>query len=89
MGTRLYVGNLPYNMGDDELREVFSRAGSVESATVIKDRESGQSRGFGFVEMSSAAEAEAAIQALDGFTSNNRQLRVSLAREREAGRSFR
>jgi cold-inducible RNA-binding protein len=87
MGTRLYVGNLPYNFGDDELRELFVQAGSVESATVIKDRETGQSRGFGFVEMTTSAEAEAAIRTLDGYTAGNRQLRVSLAREREASRS--
>lgn len=83
MDNRLYVGNLPYEVTDDELRELFSQAGTVDSATVIRDRETGRSRGFGFVQMASAAEAEAAIRTYDGHTMGNRQLRVSLARERE------
>jgi RNA recognition motif-containing protein len=81
------VGNLPYSFGDDELREAFGRVGSVASATVIKDRETGQSRGFGFVEMSSSAEAENAVRTMDGYMTDNRQMKVNLAREREVTRS--
>lgn len=87
MGNRLYVGNLPYSFADEELRELFGRAGSVASATVIIDRDTGQSRGFGFVEMSSTAEAENAVRTLDGYSTDSRQLRVSVAREREMSRS--
>lgn len=88
MDSRLYVGNLPYEVGDEELRELFSRAGTVESASVIRDRDTGRSRGFGFVQMATQAEAESAIRQFDGYTMNNRQLRVSLARERESHGSF-
>ena len=88
MDNRLYVGNLPYDIDDERLRELFSQAGTVESATVIRDRETGRSRGFGFVQMASAAEAESAIRTFDGYTMGNRQLRVSLARERETRSPF-
>lgn len=88
MDSRLYVGNLPYEVGDEELRELFSGAGTVDSATVIRDRDTGRSRGFGFVQMATQADAENAIRMFDGYTMGNRQLRVSLARERETRGSF-
>jgi RNA recognition motif-containing protein len=89
MSNRLYVGNLPYTFADEELRGLFGQAGNVAEAIVIKDRDTGQSRGFGFVEMVSSAEAENAVRTLDGYTADNRQLRVSPARERETVRSSR
>ena len=83
MDSRLYVGNLPYEITDEELRELFAQAGTVDTVTVIRDRETGRSRGFGFVQMATSSEAENAIRQFDGYTMSNRQLRVSLARERE------
>jgi RNA recognition motif-containing protein len=81
LGKKLYVGNLPYNTNDADLRSLFEKHGRVESATVISDRETGRSRGFGFVEMDPAA-ADAARQALDGQDYGGRKLRVSEANER-------
>ena len=66
MGRKLYVGNLPYTATDASLREAFGASGTVESATVITDRDTGQSKGFGFVEMSTDQEAQAATQAMNG-----------------------
>jgi RNA recognition motif-containing protein len=83
MEAKLYVGNLPYSARDDSLQELFSQAGSVVSANVITDRESGRSKGFGFVEMSSPEEAEKAIQMFNGYSFEGRDLRVNLARPRE------
>lgn len=83
METKLYVGNLPYSARDDSLQELFSKAGKVVSANVITDRESGRSKGFAFVEMSSADEAEKAIQMFNGYSLDGRDLRVSVARPRE------
>ena len=83
MEAKLYVGNLPYSARDDSLQELFSQAGSVVSANVITDRESGRSKGFGFVEMSSSEEAEKAIQMFNGYSLEGRDLRVNLARPRE------
>lgn len=83
MGKKLYVGNLSYNISSSELEELFSAYGKVESAQVITDRESGRSKGFGFVEMSSDAEAQAAIQALNGQDHSGRPLTVNEARPRE------
>jgi len=80
---KLFVGNLPYNMTDAELEQTFSEYGSVESAVVIRDRDTGRSRGFGFVEMASSEEAEAAQRALDGFNIGGRPLRVNEANPRE------
>lgn len=85
MGTRLYVGNLPYNIQDAELQEMFSAHGAVTSAQVIMDRMSGRSKGFGFVEMGSDAEAQAAIAALNGKESGGRTLTVNEAKPREEG----
>jgi len=83
METKLYVGNLPYNVRDDGLQELFAQAGNVVSANVITDRESGRSKGFGFVEMSSSEEAEKAIQLFNGYSFEGRDLRVNIARPRE------
>ena len=83
MEAKLYVGNLPYNTADADLQSMFSAAGTVKSAQVIKDRESGRSKGFGFVEMSSAEEANAAISMFHGKDFNGRPLTVNLARPRE------
>lgn len=82
MGKKLYVGNLSYSMNDDGLRELFAAHGAVDSAQVIMDRESGRSKGFGFVEMSNAAEADAAIAALDGKENGGRALKVNEAKPR-------
>lgn len=84
METKLYVGNMSYNTKDEDLRTLFSQAGTVVSVEVIKDRDSGQSKGFAFVEMSSQAEVENAIKAFNGYSLDNRQLKVSIARPREA-----
>jgi RNA recognition motif-containing protein len=83
MEAKLYVGNLPYNTVDGDLQTLFSQAGTVKSAQVIKDRESGRSKGFGFVEMSSSDEANAAINMFHGKDFNGRPLTVNLARPRE------
>ena len=83
MEAKLYVGNLPYNTADADLQNLFSQVGTVKSAQVIKDRESGRSKGFGFVEMSSSDEANAAIQQFHGKDFNGRPLTVNLARPRE------
>ncbi len=81
----IYVGNLPYGMQDDELRATFENHGAVSSAKIVIDRETNRSKGFGFVEMPSQGEAEAAIKALDGSPMNGRPLRVNPAKPREAG----
>ena len=83
MNKKLYVGNLPYSVTDVELRELFAQAGAVTDAAVIMDRETGRSKGFGFVEMSTDEEATKAIAQLNGHTLNNRQIQVSEARPRE------
>ncbi len=85
MNKRIYVGNLSFSTTDDQLRELFASYGAVASATVVTDRLSGDSRGFGFVEMGSADEAHAAITALDGRELGGRQLKVNEAKERTAG----
>jgi cold-inducible RNA-binding protein len=82
MGKRLFVRNLPFSTNDNELREIFSRAGAIESATVMMDRATGRSRGFGFVEMATDDEAQRAIRELEGFEVGGRTLSVSEARER-------
>ena len=79
---KLYVGNLPYNTDDSELRSMFEAYGSVESARVISDRQTGQSKGFGFVEMSDDV-ATSAMRALDGQEHGGRTLRVNEARPQE------
>jgi RNA recognition motif-containing protein len=82
VNKRIYVGNLPFNTTDADLEELFARHGNVVSARVITDRETGRSRGFGFVEMEADA-AEEAIRVLDGKDFGGRPLRVNEARERE------
>ena|SRR5690554_4645278 len=80
MGRKLYVGNLPYSATEQGLAEKFGEHGTVESAKLITDRDTGQSKGFGFVEMSSEAEARAAISALNGVDYLGRALKVSEAK---------
>ncbi len=83
MAKKLYVGNLSYQMTGDDLKELFSQAGTVESATVITDRISGRSKGFGFVEMSTEDEAQKAIEMLNGKEQEGRALTVNEARPME------
>lgn len=83
MAKKLYVGNLPYTTTDTDLRDLFSQAGAVDSATVIMDRMTGRSKGFGFVEMSDDAEAEKAIQMFNGKEQDGRSLTVNEARPME------
>ncbi|HXG52296.1 MAG TPA: RNA-binding protein [candidate division Zixibacteria bacterium] len=92
MSNKLYVGGLPYSVTSDQLQEIFASHGTVESAAVIADKFTGQSRGFGFVEMSSGAEAQSAIQALNGTELEGRTLTVNEAKplvRRDAGRDGR
>lgn len=81
--AKLYVGNLSYSTTDEQLRALFSQAGNVKSATVIMDRETGRSKGFGFVEMDSSAEAQKAITMFHGKPFQERALTVNIARPRE------
>jgi RNA recognition motif-containing protein len=85
MAKRLYVGNLSYSASDARLRELFEAHGAVTSATVVMDRDTGRSRGFGFVEMANDQEAEAAITALNGAAVDGRNLTVNEARPRTEG----
>ena len=80
---RLYVGNLAFSTTNDELKAAFEQFGAVESATVIMDRETGRSKGFGFVDMGNDEEAKAAIEGLDGKPLSGRNIRVNEARPRE------
>lgn len=85
---KLYVGNLPFSTNDNDLREMFAPYGAVESATLVTDRDTGRSRGFGFVEMTNDSEAAAAISALNGKDTGGRPLTVNEARpktERSGG----
>lgn len=86
MGKKLFVGNLSYNVGDNDLQQLFAAHGNVASAQVIMDRDSGRSKGFGFVEMGDEQEAQAAIAALNGTPIDGRNVTVSEARA-PAGRS--
>ena len=83
MSTRLYVGNLNFRTTSDDLREHFSQAGEVDSATVVEDRETGRSRGFGFVEMATAEGGQAAVEMFNGKDFGGRPLTVNEARPRE------
>jgi RNA recognition motif-containing protein len=85
MGKKLFVGNLNFKTNDDDLRTLFSQAGTCESATVMMDRATGRSRGFGFVEMSSDEEAVKAVQQFNGYDFQGRNLNVNEARERTPG----
>lgn len=82
MSKNIYVGNLSYSIGDQELERLFTQYGTVKSARVITDKYTNQSKGFGFVEMEDAAEADAAISALNGTEHDNREIKVNEARER-------
>src|SRR5947207_13591195 len=85
MGKKLYVGNLAYTISDSDLLRMFESHGAVQSAQVIMDRDTGRSKGFGFVEMGSDQEAQAAIAALNGQDSDGRPLTVNEAKPRESG----
>ena len=85
MGKKLYVGNLSYGISDSSLEQLFSSHGQVQSAQVIMDRDTGRSKGFGFVEMGSDQEAQAAIQALNGKEVDGRSLTVNEAKPRTEG----
>ena len=84
MGNKLYVGNLPYTVRDEDLQQSFSEFGSVNSAKVMMERDTGRSKGFGFVEMGSDAEAQAAIEGMNGQSLGGRSLVVNEARPMEA-----
>lgn len=83
MESKLYVGNLSYSTTEDDLRSLFAQAGTVSSVALIKDRDTGQSKGFAFVEMSTQVEAEKAISMFNGRMMGEREMKVSLARPRE------
>src|SRR4051812_3003715 len=83
MSMKLYVGNLSFQTSSEDLQELFAQAGTVESASVVEDRDTGRSRGFGFVEMSSKEEGQAAIQQLNGKEVGGRALTVNEAKPRE------
>lgn len=83
MAMKLYVGNLSFQTSNDDLKQLFSQAGTVESATIVEDRDTGRSRGFGFVEMSNKEEGEAAIAQFNGQEFAGRALTVNEARPRE------
>ena len=85
MGKKLYVGNLAYSVGDGDLQRLFEPHGTIQSAQVIMDRDTGRSKGFGFVEMGSDAEAQAAITAMNGVEIDGRALTVNEARPKPEG----
>ena len=87
METKIYVGNLSYETKEDDLKVLFAQAGTVASVALIKDRDTGQSKGFAFIEMSNQAEAEKAIAMFNNYSLANRPLKVNLARPKEE-RSF-
>ncbi|GAB4495546.1 MAG: hypothetical protein Fur0016_27860 [Anaerolineales bacterium] len=88
METKLYVGNLSYDATEQELKDLFSQAGVVQSVAIIKDRETGRSKGFAFIEMSNQSEAQAAISQLNGKPYRDRALTVNIARPREERSGF-
>jgi cold-inducible RNA-binding protein len=83
MSTKLYVGNLSFETSSNELQTLFAQAGTVESVSLIEDRETGRSRGFGFVEMSTKEEGTAAIEKFNGHELGGRELKVNAAKPRE------
>ncbi len=89
MDNKLYVGNLPFNTTEEDLRTMFSQAGTVVSVSLIKDRDTGRSRGFAFVEFNTQAEAEKAVSLFNNTPLDNRTLKVNLARPREDSGKFR
>ena len=86
MAKKLFVGNLAYSVTDDELQELFAQAGACESASVVMDRDTGQSRGFGFVLMATPEDAERARKQLDGADLKGRRLRIDEANDQSPGR---
>ena len=88
MSRKLYVGNLPYEVGETELQELFGRAGTVESVSVIRDRATGRARGFAFVEMASDEDAQTAIRELNASQVGGRSLTVNEARPKDGGGGF-
>ena len=82
MNKKLYIGNLDYNTTEDDLQKLFSEAGTVESASIIRDRQTDRSKGFGFVEMATGEEAEKAIEMFDGKPFEGREIKVAEARPR-------
>jgi cold-inducible RNA-binding protein len=86
MGKKLYIGNLAFQTTETDVKELFAQAGLCESVAIITDRDTGQSRGFGFVEMASNGDAQKAIEMFNGQDLKGRMLRVNEAREREGGR---
>lgn len=82
MSVQIYAGNLSYKMTDDSLQQVFTEFGEVASAKIIKDRDSGRSKGFGFVEMTNENEAQAAIEKLNGAEVDGRNIKVNVAKPR-------
>jgi RNA recognition motif-containing protein len=88
MSSKIYVGNLPYTVDDQALRHNFAEFGTVASAKVMMDRDSGRSKGFGFVEMGTSDEAQAAINGLNGMSVGGRSIVVNLSRPKEAGSSM-
>ena len=87
MGTRIFVGNLPFSASEDQLRQLFAPHGEVSSVSIVKDKFTDRSRGFAFVEMSAADAATAAIAALAGHSMDSRPLTINVARERTEGGS--
>ena len=85
MAKKLYVGNLPFTVTEDELRELFARHGEVQSVNVIMDRDTGRPRGFGFVEMNDSSAADDAMRALDGSDLGGRSIKVNEAQDRRGG----
>ena len=86
MDVKLYVGNLSFSTTEDDLRTLFAQAGTVSTVALIKDRETGSSKGFAFVEMSTQAEAESAIKMFNAYNLGNRELKVNIAKPREEPR---
>lgn len=84
MGRKLYVGNLPYSATEQSLREAFAASGTVDTVSIITDRDTGQSKGFAFVEMASDGEAQAATQAMNGKMLDGRQIKVNEAKPKES-----
>ena len=89
MDKKIYIGNLPYSTSEDDLRELFSQAGTVSTVSLIKDRDTGRSKGFAFIEMGTQTEAEEAIKLFNGSSLDNRELKVNIARPREERSSSR
>ena len=85
MGRKLYVGNLPYSATEQSLRDAFSASGTVDSVSLITDRDTGQSKGFGFIEMATDQEAQAATQAMNGAMVDGRQIKVNEAKPKGSG----